>query len=759
MTTIKNPPRSSMQDAAQRAREEAARRAQEEAIRRQAEAQRAQQTARSQAQAPAKPAAFTSGFVQRAAAPVQLAPSAPQLSVQGAGFSPASLQRMVASGQAPELSRARPYDVAGAASNLSGYRYAPEGDGTTVAEAVAEHVVRGGVATGKDGALNCTQAAYESQDYFARQNPPVQTEIVAADDHAVLRMPDGRYWDPSEAMLGQDGFLTPTEARPYEGVDGVTVAERRDLEAAATASMAALGSGATVDERLVAARTGAERRAGTLGTDGQAGEASATARANQVDVTGSEDPAALVSGSFAEWLQMPPVLPPPGTSASLLVEAPGQRYDVSVGTSNIADSATGEQVTVTLQAVAAGQNTGEFQGTVVEGSAAVFVGGQVSIELTMDRSQYDAWKNGQLATPINPMDPSSMPPGTGAMIRAEAMAGGEFEIALKRQHVAVFGAASTVASEGIAVGISNVSDPNNPNSNVMRVVLGPTEGVSNEMQLGVRLQGGGVSVSASLGRSDSAQSYDLVVADFDMNTPEGREAYSHFTRTGELPEASGTGARIGRLQQLDESSTASIGAELAIEEGEGANKGAVTLGGAIDWGTNAASGRLLTWDDGTVEWSMGGNTGTATVEFAGIDPAGDAPSTRTFTLGNTALGESESNALAMAFNGGQPVNFGGEVNFQWTLTDEDAMALRDDARAFMAWHESQFGYAPDAGSLQARLAAAETPDQVTIEIFNSRASPEYLGTQLNLMYTWEGSPLEGQIAPGVATLELDPQPE
>jgi len=755
METIKNAPRSSLQEAAQRAREEAARRAQEEAIRRQAEAQRAQQSARSQASA--RPAAPTSGFVPRGAAPYQLAPSAPQLSVQGAGFSPAALQRLVASGQTPELSRAQPYDVAGATRNLSGYRYAPEGDGTTVAEAVAEHVVRGGVATGKDGALNCTQAAYESQDYFARQNPPVQTEIVAADDHAVLRMPDGRYWDPSRAMIGQDGFLSRTEARPYEGVDGVTVAERRDLEAAATASMAALGSGASADERLVAARAGAEQRATTLGADGQAGEASAIARAN--DVNGSEDPHALVNGSYAEWLRMPPVLPPPGTSASLLVEAPGQRYDVSVGTSSVTDSATGEQVTVTLEATAAAQNAGELEAGVVEGGAAVFAGGRVTIELTMDRSQYDAWSKGQLATPINPMDPSTMPPGTSAMIRSETVGGGEFEAALKRQHVAVFGATANVESAGIAVGISNVSDPNDPSSNVMRVVLGPTEGVSNEMQLGVRLQGESVSVSASLGRSDAAQSYDLVVADFDMNTPEGRAAYDQFTRTGELPEASGAGARIGRLQQVDASSTASIGAELAIEEGEGENRSAVTIGGAIDWGTNAGTARLLTWDDGTVEWQMGGNTGSATIEFAGIDPAGDAPSTRTFTLGNTALGEMEAGALAMAFNGGQPVYFGGEVNFQWTLTDGDAMALRDDARAFVAWHTERYGFAPEGGSLQARLAAAETPDQVTVALALNRSSPAYLGAQLNLMYTMEGSPLQGQTAPGAATLQLDPQPE
>jgi hypothetical protein len=43
----------------------------------------------------------------------------------------------------------------------------------------------------------------------------------------------------------------------------------------------------------------------------------------------------------------------------------------------------------------------------------------------------------------------------------------------------------------------------------VRVVVGPTEGVSNEMQLGVKLEGGGITASASLGRTDTSQSYDL----------------------------------------------------------------------------------------------------------------------------------------------------------------------------------------------------------------------------------------------------------
>jgi hypothetical protein len=462
-----------------------------------------------------------------------------------------------------------------------------------------------------------------------------------------------------------------------------------------------------------------------------------------------------VTGSYADWLRLPPVLPEPGTSGSVLVESPNQRYEVSVGTSNVTESANGDMVTVSLQVTAAAQASAEADAGVVQGGMAVFAGGRVTVEVTMGREQYEAWRNGELAVPINPMDPSTMPPGTGVMIRAETVEGSEFDAALTRRYAGVFGATGSVESEGIAVGISNVSNPNDPNSNVVRVVVGPTEGVSNEMQLGVQLEGGGITARASLGRTDTEQSYDLVVADFDMNTAEGRAAYDHFLRTGELPPASGSGVRVGTLQQTDETSTASIGGEVEIEQGEGS----VTIGGAIDWGTNAATTRTISWDDGTVERQMGGNTGSATIEVTEIDPPGDAPPTRTFTLGNTALEGMEATAMAMAFNGGQPINFDGQVNFQWTLTDADAMELRDEAQAYAAWHEEEYGFPPDKNSLQGRLATAETPEEVYFVLATYRGSPDYVGAQLGLMYTTPGSPLEGQVPPGASSIQVDDQPE
>ncbi len=273
-------------DAARRLAEAlaAARRRAEEAARRAAQiaaARTAQESARqpSSNRSVASNAAVAASYGQSSFEPARRAPVA--LTAPGAwerlqGSLLRELERMFEA-------RARPsYDVQGATAYLSLFRYAPEGDGTTLAEAIAERAVLGGVADGTDGALNCVQAAAAAQDYFRAQG--VETEIVVSGEHAVLRMPDGRYWDPSRAMLGQDGYLTPEEAAQYEGIDGVTVEERDEMAAAARAEANAAGPNATSEERLQAAANAVVRVASRMGADGAAGEVSATRAANDVTV-------------------------------------------------------------------------------------------------------------------------------------------------------------------------------------------------------------------------------------------------------------------------------------------------------------------------------------------------------------------------------------------------------------------------------------------------------------------------------------------
>lgn len=275
------------QEAARRAAE-AARRAAEAAAR-QAAAQAAARQAAAQAAARA-PQQLREGAQQRVAQlaerhlsgspPVNLRGDANTVGVRhGGGLSPSALQALVHGNKLPT------YDVNGANRHMAGFRYAEEGAGTSLLDSVVAMELNGGrVDYGRDNALNCTQASVVAQDYFHGQQPPVETEIVVADGHSVLRMPDGRYYDASQAIAGEDPFLDPEEAAPFQGVDGVTVAEREELTASAREAMDALPPGASAEDRRRAGTAAARRESTTLGSDGQAGEVSANQLANGLGI-------------------------------------------------------------------------------------------------------------------------------------------------------------------------------------------------------------------------------------------------------------------------------------------------------------------------------------------------------------------------------------------------------------------------------------------------------------------------------------------
>jgi hypothetical protein len=137
------------------------------------------------------------------------------------------------------------YDPAAADAHMSRFRYSEEGaQGTQLTESIAMMELNGGRPDlGTDGALNCNQATAEAQAYFRGQNPPVNTEIVVADGHSVLRMPDGQYYDPSRAMQGGPGgssMLSAEEAQPYQGLNGVTVADREQIASEVRSAVAGL---------------------------------------------------------------------------------------------------------------------------------------------------------------------------------------------------------------------------------------------------------------------------------------------------------------------------------------------------------------------------------------------------------------------------------------------------------------------------------------------------------------------------------------
>ena len=247
------------------------------------------------ARAPAAPTArsvpgaadsFSAAPARRAPVNLSGAPiSGAPVSSAAANAARGLLAQHVTGPQAFSYDRALP----GAVSHLSGFSYAPEGAGSLAADAIARNALTGRTDLGTDGQLNCVEGAVEAQDHFAEQKPPVKTELVVANDHAVLRMPDGRYLDPTRVMdgnAGADPFLSSQEAEQFRGVDGITVEERRTMEATARQAAAELPPGATQAQREQAA-IGAVR---SLASKGALDEASALQRANN---NGAVDPATV----------------------------------------------------------------------------------------------------------------------------------------------------------------------------------------------------------------------------------------------------------------------------------------------------------------------------------------------------------------------------------------------------------------------------------------------------------------------------------
>ena len=197
----------------------------------------------------------------------------------GSSFQPEPARAV--GGAAPvRASSPRPTDTGAITRALSRYDYAAETPaGTTAATSIAVMATHGGKPDlGADGKLNCVQGAAYAQTLFAQQEPPVDTELVVGrNDHAVLRMPEGSYYDPERAMSGQDPLVPESEAHYYDGVDGITLGERTRLEGEArTAFSQAQASGQDLTGSQQAATDAVTRASGKGALD----EPSATTAAN-----------------------------------------------------------------------------------------------------------------------------------------------------------------------------------------------------------------------------------------------------------------------------------------------------------------------------------------------------------------------------------------------------------------------------------------------------------------------------------------------
>jgi hypothetical protein len=273
--------------AARKAAEEARQRA--EQARRAAEAQRkAQEAAAKAAQlAQAAKAAAARAAQVRAQASTQVAKAVarttgPRAAVKLDGAPKeevtTSSARRYSLSQLQAVQARGPADLTAANAYFSRFKFSNEApEGSTVATAIARTALAGGKPdTGKDGELNCVEAVVAGQTHFAEGEPRVKTEIVVAGGHAVLRMPDGTYYDPTK-----QGLVSRDDAAQYDGVDGITLDERAQMEAEAKRAASTADAKATAEERELLAT----RAVMTLAAVGALDEPSAIAQANDVGQT------------------------------------------------------------------------------------------------------------------------------------------------------------------------------------------------------------------------------------------------------------------------------------------------------------------------------------------------------------------------------------------------------------------------------------------------------------------------------------------
>lgn len=174
----------------------------------------------------------------------------------------------------------------------------------------------------------------------------------------------------------------------------------------------------------------------------------------------------------------------------------------------------------------------------------------------------------------NPFDPSTMPEGT--VIRVDSSNFSETEFSATFREISV--ANNLSEHEGSSLVVERVD------ADVVRVTTGPTEGIDAYTSVGVDFE----FASASLANNTSLNGSTFQSAEFDLSTPQGREAYNDFLVTGSMPGDNGTGvANVQTVQTIDYHSQTDLQASL----------GPVDF--TFEGGANTVNSVVITQPDGT----------------------------------------------------------------------------------------------------------------------------------------------------------------
>jgi hypothetical protein len=230
---------------------------------------------------------------------------------------------------------------------------------------------------------------------------------------------------------------------------------------------------------------------------------------------------------------------------------------------------------------------------------------------------------------------------------------------------------------------------------------------------------------------------NLQVAEFDMNTPEGRAAYDTFLKSGKLPEESTPNTRVGTITQYSQSSVGNVGGVFEVD-GSGVSVDAEL------W-NNSANHTVTRWDDGTTVVQMDGNFFDKEGRYTKTFPPGGGEPTTEIAFGDrmNRTDAAVFNALwTTGMNGAQPSEIESDHYVQVTMSESEALEMRDWAREYVEANPGMPATV-DGGFLYA-LSQAETPEEVMFALYTHPPTENMRG-QLQLLSEFKNAPLPGSV--------------
>lgn len=369
-------------------------------------------------------------------------------------------------------------------------------------------------------------------------------------------------------------------------------------------------------------------------------------------------------------------------------------------------------------------------------------------------------------------DPSSLPVGSSVVIRQEELKGTGFEFsatALEFSAERAKGAklptlapateqdpknawkvgvgprfeAGSADVTGRSVAVEKLSDTK------VRLTAGPTEGVKHEMGAGLFVgdNRGVFEASAKLGNTRSLTNGEYRSVTVDLSQPSGKAIYQHFLATGQVPPTHGK-AVVDQTAVYQSRYTNSTEAELGLK--------ALGLGGKVTVGLKdySVDQRLTVQGDNKslLEMTVADQNRTLQLDQR-FDEKGE-PMANTL-VGRHVVHETEPETARMlhsTFKPAEPEAFISSkdpANVEITLTEQEALKLRDMARAYEKDNDAYSDgdeYLPDNDipPVVHALALAETPAQVNFALMEAGGNNNAL-YDLQKLSAHHGQPLPGTV--------------